>query len=43
MIGKSAFKRYSPKAIDDMKAALQEMSIDEVWRKHKPRPHTPSP
>lgn len=30
-IGKSRFKRYSPKAIEVIKAALAEQSADEIW------------
>lgn len=35
-LGKSKFKRYSQKAINRIKEALKEVSIDEVWRKHRP-------
>ena len=37
VLGKSPFKRYSPKAIGRMKDALEEVSINEVWRTHRPR------
>jgi hypothetical protein len=32
-IGKSLFKRYSPKAVDAIKAALQEESAEVIWAK----------
>lgn len=32
-IGKAVFKRYSPKAIDSIKKALEAESADEIWRK----------
>lgn len=34
-IGKSKFPRYSPKAIDAIKKALQRESAEEIWRKRK--------
>lgn len=34
-IGKSVFKRYSPKAIDAIKECLKKESADEIWRKHR--------
>jgi len=32
-IGKSVFKRYSPKAIDAIKEAVKKESADDIWRK----------
>ena len=32
-IGKALFKRYSPKAVDAIKVALQEESAEIIWRK----------
>lgn len=32
-IGRTVFKRYSPKAIDAIKEALKKESVDEIWRK----------
>jgi len=32
-IGKSVFKRYSPKAVDAVKEGLKRTSVDEIWRK----------
>jgi hypothetical protein len=37
VVGKVPFKRYSVKALDRMKQALGEVSMDEVWRTHRPR------
>jgi hypothetical protein len=37
MVGKVAFKRYSMKALERLKRALGEVSMDEVWRTHGPR------
>lgn len=34
-IGKAVFKRYSPKAIDVIKQALERESADEIWAKRK--------
>jgi hypothetical protein len=34
-IGKSVFKRYSPKAIDTIREALKIESADAIWEKHK--------
>ncbi|HKQ48599.1 MAG TPA: DUF3644 domain-containing protein [Phycisphaerae bacterium] len=36
-IGKSTFKRYSQKAIKRVLDALPQISIDDVWKKHRPR------
>jgi hypothetical protein len=36
-IGKSVFKRYSPKAIAAITAALEDESVEEIWRKRTPR------
>lgn len=36
-IGKSTFKRYSQKAIARIRDALPNISIDDVWRRHRPR------
>lgn len=33
-IGKSVFKRYSQKAVDGIKVALQNESVDQIWAKH---------
>jgi hypothetical protein len=35
-IGKSEFKRYSPKAADAMKAALPSADMAGIWRDHRP-------
>lgn len=37
VVGKVPFKRYSPKALDRMRKALEEVSIDEVWKTNRPR------
>ena len=34
-IGKAVFKRYSPLAIDAIKAALETENAEDIWRKHK--------
>lgn len=34
-IGKSVFKRYSPKAIEALKKALEKESADDIWAKRK--------
>lgn len=36
-IGKNEFKRYSPKALDQVKRALEEYEIDRVWEEYKSR------
>lgn len=36
-IGSQTHKRYSPKAIDKIKEALQRESMDEIWRKCQAR------
>lgn len=36
-IGRAVFKRYSQKAIGEIKQALQKESADEIWRKHHPK------
>jgi hypothetical protein len=36
-IGKSQFDRYSQKAIDRIKDALQTVDIDDVWRRYRAR------
>lgn len=38
-IGKSTHKRYSPKAIEAIRAALATASIDEVWTQYKVANH----
>ena len=35
-IGKTKFKRYSPKAIGRVREALQDKSIQEIWETHRP-------
>lgn len=36
-VGRSApFKRYSPKALDRIRQAVEELDMDDVWAKHKP-------
>lgn len=35
-VGKSTFKRYSPKALHELKNKLEQVSMDEVWNKCKP-------
>jgi hypothetical protein len=32
-IGSQTLKRYSPKAIEKIREALEKESIDEIWRK----------
>ena len=39
-VGKSIFKRYSPKALDKIKKKLKEVDIDDVWKKYKARKHS---
>lgn len=34
-IGRSRYKRYSQKAIDEIKQAMKSSSVDEVWRQYK--------
>lgn len=34
-IGRSVFRRYSPKAIEEINAALEKESADEIWEKRK--------
>ncbi len=36
-IGESRFKRYSPKAIGAIKKALEEKSLDDIWKEYGPR------
>lgn len=36
-IGKSAFPRYSPNALDALKKAYSEVNMDDVWQKHRPK------
>lgn len=36
-IGSSRFPRYSPQALDKLKKALPGLSIEDVWRQHRPR------
>jgi hypothetical protein len=38
-IGRSVFKRYSPKALDALKKALKTVDIDEIWRQQSGRKH----
>jgi hypothetical protein len=38
-IGKMHLKRYSPKAIDQIKRALTSLNMDEVWQRHRPTGH----
>ncbi len=35
MIDKSHFKRYSRKAIDKIREALKERSIDDIWSEYR--------
>lgn len=37
-IGKSVFKRYSPRALDFIKKQLPYLDIKRVWKKHRPKP-----
>ncbi|MDA2934363.1 hypothetical protein MYX82_08465 [Acidobacteria bacterium AH-259-D05] len=37
-IGKSKFKRYSPKALDLLKHEISNLNINKIWEKHRPRP-----
>jgi hypothetical protein len=34
-IGSATFKRYSPKAIEAVKEALEKESADSIWSKHR--------
>ena len=36
-VGKSTFKRYSPKALNAIKKALKEVDMDEIWKAYKSR------
>lgn len=36
-IGRTVFKRYSPKAIQAIKDCLKDISVDEVWRQRQMR------
>jgi len=36
-IGKTAHKRYSAKALNALKEALDTVDMDEVWQEHRPR------
>jgi hypothetical protein len=35
-VGKTEFKRYSPKSLDAIKKALPTVNIDDIWKVHKP-------
>lgn len=35
-VGKSIFKRYSPKALDVLKKSIEDVDMDEVWSTCKP-------
>jgi hypothetical protein len=37
VIGKSKFKRYSPKAIDRLTEAKGKVKLDEVWKSYGPK------
>ena len=34
-IGKSKFKRYSPKALDKLKKDLPNLNVEKIWETHK--------
>ena len=36
-VGKSRFKRYSRKAVQRLRDALEKVDMDAVWEKHRPR------
>jgi hypothetical protein len=36
VIGKTRFKRYSPKALDHIKKALPSLNLDQIWQRHRP-------
>jgi hypothetical protein len=36
-IGKSIFKRYSPKAIEEVKACLKSTLVDDIWKQARAR------
>jgi len=37
-VGKTQYKRYSSKAIDEIRSALPKVNMDKVWIEHRPRP-----
>jgi len=39
-IGKSEFKRYSPKALSTIRSALQSLDIDQIWQEYNQRRKT---
>jgi len=36
-VGKSIFKRYSPKALEELRTAFPDVDMAEVWENHRPR------
>ncbi len=36
-VGTSTFKRYSPKALQRLREAIDDVDMDEVWERHRPR------
>ena len=36
-IGRSVHKRYSPKALDELKNRLPSLNVDEIWDRRRPR------
>jgi hypothetical protein len=41
-IGESLFKRYSPKAVDAIRTALQDENADEIWEKRCAKRRAPA-
>lgn len=41
-LGSQEFKRYSPKALDAMKAVLPTLDLEAVWKAHRPGARTPT-
>jgi hypothetical protein len=39
-IGKSKFCRYSPKAVEKIKASFDKLDMDKVWKEFGPKPRT---
>lgn len=41
VIGKSPFKLYSGRALAELKKALPDVDMDDIWKKHRPKPRKP--
>ena len=37
-IGRTAHKRYSPEALNRLRARIKEVDLDAIWQQHRPRP-----